>query len=76
MPTSEEAFNPFSLPVVTQPMRLNDLPALLAPYAVHAPVFVYLQASGNLTACRMRRCDKELGEEDLILVLRPRLLAS
>ena len=61
-----------ALPVVTQPMRLNDLPALLAPYAVTAPVFVYMLASGHLTACRVRRHDAQLSEDDLILVLTPR----
>ncbi len=62
------------LPLVTQPVRLNDLPALLAPYAVSAPIFVYLMTCGNIVACRMRRHDKELSEEDLILVLTPRTL--
>ena len=60
------------LPNVTQPVRLSDLPGLLAPYAEAAPIFVYLLASGHLLACRMRRHDKELSEEDLILVLTPR----
>ena len=60
-----------TLPAVTQPVRLNDLPSLLAPYAVAAPVFVYLLASGHILACRMRRHDAELTEEDLILVLTP-----
>ena len=36
------------LPVVTQPLRLDDLPALLAPYATAAPIFVYLLASGHV----------------------------
>ena len=56
------------LPTVTTPMRLNDLPALLGPYAVTAPIYVYLMSCGNLTASRSRLQD----EEDLILVLRPR----
>ncbi len=57
-----------SLPAVTNPIRLNDLPALLGPYAVAAPIYVYLMRCGNLTATRFRLKD----EEDLILVLRPR----
>ena len=60
------------LSVVTRPVHLGDLPTLLAPYAVAAPVFVYLQASGHVLACRMRRHDAELNENDLILVLNPR----
>jgi hypothetical protein len=52
-------------------VHLNDLPGLLAPYAVAAPIFVYLLASGHILACRMRRHDAELSEEDLILVLTP-----
>ena len=56
------------LPVVTDPVRLNDLPALLGPYAVTAPVYVYLMSCGNITATRLRLKD----EEDLILVLGPR----
>ena len=64
--------NVTELPSVTQPVRLNDLPGLLAPYAQTAPIFVYLLASGHLLACRMRRHDKELSEDDLILVLTPR----
>ncbi len=60
-----------SLPVVTSPMRLNDLPALLGPYAVSAPVYVYLMSCGNLSATRFRLQD----EEDLILVLSPRSAA-
>ena len=60
------------LPLVAQPVRLDDLPSLLAPYAVAAPVFVYLQASGHVLACRVRRNDAELDENDLILVLTPR----
>lgn len=60
------------LPTVTRPVRLSDLPSLLAPYAVAAPVFVYLLASGHVLAGRMRRNDAELGDADLILVLTPR----
>ena len=60
-----------TLPAVTQAVHLNDLPGLLAPYAVAAPIFVYLLASGHILACRMRRHDAELSEEDLILVLTP-----
>ena len=56
------------LPVVTEPVRLNDLPTLLGPYAKTAPVYVYLMSCGNLTASRFRLRD----EEDLILVLGPR----
>ena len=56
------------LPTVTEPVRLNDLPALLGPYAKTAPIFVYLMSCGNLTASRFRLGD----EEDLILVLGPR----
>ena len=32
-----------ALPIVTDPVRLSDLPALLGPYAVSAPVYVYLR---------------------------------
>jgi len=56
------------LPSVTEPVRLNDLPAILGPYAKTAPIFVYLMSCGNLTASRFRLGD----EEDLILVLGPR----
>ena len=56
------------LPTVTDPVRLNDLPALLGPYATTAPIYVYLMGCGNITATRFRL--KE--EEDLILVLTPR----
>ena len=56
------------LPTVTGPVRLNDLPALLGPYATTAPIYVYLMGCGNLTASRFRLKD----EEDLILVLKPR----
>ena len=61
-----------ALPVVTQAVRLSDLPGFLVPYALAAPIFVYLLASGHILACRMRRQDAELSEEDLILVLTPR----
>lgn len=57
-----------TLPTVTGPIRLNDLPALLGPYAVSAPIYVYLMSCGNLTASRIPSQD----EEDLILVLSPR----
>ncbi len=60
-----------TLPTVTAPVRLNDLPALLGPYAVSAPLYVYLMDCGNLTATRFRLQD----EEDLILVLKPRSAA-
>ena len=60
-----------ALPAVTTPIRLNDLPALLGPYAVTAPIYVYLMRCGNLTASRSRLQD----EEDLILVLKPRPFA-
>ena len=56
------------LPSVTEPVRLNDLPTILGPYAKTAPIFVYLMSCGNLTASRFRLGD----EEDLILVLGPR----
>ncbi len=57
-----------TLPTVTTPVRLNDLPALLGPYATTAPIYVYMMSCGNLTATRFRL--KE--EEDLILILGPR----
>lgn len=60
-----------TLPTVTQPVRLNDLPCLLAPYARAAPVFVYMLVSGHILTCRMRRHDAELSEDDLLLVLMP-----
>ncbi|MGI4788964.1 MAG: hypothetical protein ACRYFS_08945 [Janthinobacterium lividum] len=56
------------LPAVTDPVRLNDLPAILGPYATTAPIYVYLMSCGNITASRFRQKD----EEDLILVLGPR----
>ena len=65
-------FTPANLPTVTNPVRLNDLPALLGPYAVTAPIYVYLMSCGNLTATRVRLKD----EEDLILVLKPRAARS
>ncbi len=55
------------LPAVTEPVRLNDLPAILGPYARTAPIYVYLMSCGNLTASRFRLRD----EDDLILVLGP-----
>ena len=61
-----------SLPAVSAPIRLNDLPALLGPYAVSAPIYVYLRDCGNLTATRVRAKD----EDDLILVLSPRKSAA
>lgn len=57
-----------ALPLVTTPVRLSDLPALLGPYAVAAPVYVYLRDCGNISATRFRLKD----EDDLILVLSPR----
>ena len=60
-----------ALPTVTAPIRLNDLPTLLGPYAVSAPIYVYLMSSGNISATRFRLQD----EEDLILVLSPRKTA-
>ena len=56
------------LPTVTAPVRLDDLPALLGPYATAAPIYVYLMDCGNIRATRF-----QLREEgDLILVLGPR----
>lgn len=60
-----------ALPIVTVPVRLSDLPALLGPYAISAPVYVYLRDCGNISATRFRLKD----EEDLILVLSPRKAA-
>jgi hypothetical protein len=60
-----------ALPTVTAPIRLNDLPALLGPYATTAPIYVYLMSCGNLTASRFQLKD----EEDLILILKPRKTA-
>lgn len=56
------------LPTVTAPVRLNDLPTLLGPYATAAPVYVYLMDCGNLKATRFRLPE----DDDLILVLGPR----
>ena len=61
----------FLLPTVTAPVRLCDLPALLGPYAVAAPIYVYLRDCGNISATRFRSKD----EDDLILVLSPRSAA-
>lgn len=58
---------PISLPTVTTPIRLEDLPSLLGPYAQSAPIFVYLMDCGNLRASRFRQRDGG----DLILVLGP-----
>ena len=65
---SSAALSPAALPTVTNPVRLNDLPELLGPYAVSSPIYVYMMSCGNLAATRFRLQD----EEDLILVLRPR----
>ena len=65
---SSTTVSPAALPIVTDPVRLSDLPALLGPYAVAAPVYVYLRDCGNISATRFRLKD----EEDLILVLSPR----
>ena len=51
-----------------KPIRLNDLPALLAPYAKTAPVYVYMLAGGSIQATRFPL----RGEADLVLVLAPR----
>ena len=56
------------LPTVTAPVRLNDLPELLGPYAKTAPIFVYMMSCGNLKATRFRLQE----DDDLILVLGPR----
>lgn len=58
------------LPTVTGPVRLNDLPALLGPYARTAPIFVYMMTCGNLKATRFRLGTDD--DEDLMLVLAPR----
>jgi len=60
------------LPTVTDPIRFNDLPALLGPYARTAPVYVYLMSCGNIKATRFPLGDAE----DLMLVLRPRGMFS
>ena len=65
------AYLPAALPAFTRAVRLNDLPALLGPYATAAPIYVYLMGCGNLTASRFRLKD----EDDLILVLKPRKTA-
>ena len=57
------------LPTVTQPVRLDDLPTLLGPYARTAPIFVYLMSCGNLKATRFRLGADD--EDDLLLVLAP-----
>lgn len=57
------------LPTVTGPVRLNDLPTLLGPYARTAPIFVYMMSCGNLKATRFRLGADD--EEDLMLVLAP-----
>lgn len=58
---------PGLLPSVTVPVRLDDLPGLLGPYAKTAPIYVYLMSCGNIKATRLRLKD----EGDLILVLSP-----
>ena len=68
---SPTALSPAALPTVTDPVRLSDLPELLGPYAVSAPIYVYMMSCGNLSATRFRLQD----EEDLILVLGPRKTA-
>ncbi len=50
------------------PVRFHDLPALLAPYAKTAPVYVYLMTGGEIQATRFRLRE----EADLLLVLAPR----
>ena len=57
-----------SLPAATDSIRLNDLPALLGPYAITAPVYVYQASCGTIKATRCRLRD----DEDLILILSPR----
>ena len=54
---------------VIKPIRFDDLPTLLAPYAVSCSVYVYMRADGHVTASRLR---KQGSEEDLVLVLAPR----
>lgn len=58
------------LPTITDPVRLNELPVLLGPYAQTAPIFVYMMRCGNLKATRLRLGADD--EEDLMLVLAPR----
>ena len=68
LPAALPAILPGALPTVTTPIRLEDLPNLLGPYAKSAPIFVYLMDCGNLKASRFR-----LGDEgDLILILGPK----
>lgn len=55
------------LPMMT-PVCFSDLPGLLGPYAVTAPVYVYLMNCGNIQATRFRL----RGDAELILVLGPR----
>jgi hypothetical protein len=50
------------------PIRLNDLPQLLAPYAQTAPIYVYMLAGGMIQTTRFRLRE----EADLLLVLAPR----
>ena len=50
------------------PIRLNDLPLLLAPYAQTAPIYVYMLAGGTIQTTRFRLRE----EADLLLVLAPR----
>ena len=61
------------LPSVTEPVRLNDLPTLLGPYARTAPVYVYLMSCGNVKATRFPLPGDD---EELMLVLRPRGMFS
>lgn len=61
------------LPTVTEPVRFNDLPTLLGPYARTAPVYVYLMSCGNIKATRFPLPGSD---EDLMLVLRPRGMFS
>ena len=56
------------LSFANNPVRFNDLPALLAPYAKTAPVYAYLLADGTIQATRFRLRE----EADLLLVLAPR----
>jgi hypothetical protein len=50
------------------PIRLNDLPRLLAPYAQTAPIYVYMMAGGTIQTTRFRLRE----EADLLLVIAPR----
>lgn len=56
------------LPATYNPVRFNELPTLLAPYAKTAPVYVYLMTGGTIQATRFRLRE----EADLLLVLAPR----